>query len=313
MKNFISSPIKKILVALDASPLDDSIFEYARFIVDAMDVEKVYFVNTIKNFNLPDEIKDEFPELIDKAINDRKEKLTSIITKWFKDVKVDQDIIVQPDQTTKFIMEFAQDNDLDLIILGRKHTLPSSGVTVPRLARRASCSLLIVPENSHPNIKNTLVPIDFSDYSRIALEHAIRIASLNHSEIDVDIVCQNVYNVPAGYHFTGKSFEEFDEIMREHAKKNYEKFIKDIPTENSDFKTIYSLDKNDNLTSEIYDQAKEHKADLIIIGAKGRTTTAALLLGSFAEKLINTVRDIPLMITRPKGKKEGIIDYIKEI
>jgi nucleotide-binding universal stress UspA family protein len=52
---------------------------------------------------------------------------------------------------------------------------------------------------------------------------------------------------------------------------------------------------------------------MIIIGAKGRTAATALFIGSLAERLIQINNKVPLLVTRPKGKNAGIIEYILEI
>jgi nucleotide-binding universal stress UspA family protein len=197
-----------------------------------------------------------------------------------------------------------------MIIIGRKTTLPGTGVAALRLARRASCSLLIIPETTVPKVQKILVPSDFSEYSKDAMEEAIMIAAKHGN---AEIVCQNVFNVPSGYHFTGKTYEEFTAIMQMHAEINYKKFIRKIDTKNIKITPVYTQDDNDDPVQEIIDKALEIGADGIVIGAKGRTAATALFIGSMAERLIQFNDTLPLLVTRPKGKNAGILDYILEI
>ena len=113
--------------------------------------------------------------------------------------------------------------------------------------------------------------------------------------------------------FRGKTFEEFAEVMKENASKGFETFIKNVDTKGQHIEAIYSLDKGEDPIKLIYDTAKEMNADGIILGAKGRSATTALFIGSTAEKLINVDVDIPVMVVRPKGRQAGILEYIKEI
>jgi nucleotide-binding universal stress UspA family protein len=189
--------------------------------------------------------------------------------------------------------------------------LPVSGVIAQRLARRASCKLLIIPESHKPSLERILVPIDFSEYSRQALEYAIYISRNNAGK--VEIICQNVYNVPVGYHYTGKSYAEFAEVMKRNAERNFNKFISDIDTEGTRITPVYSLDTNDDFTTDICDMAREKDVSGIIIGAKGRSATTALFIGSMAEKLMQVVKDYPLTVVRPKGKTAGIMEALLEI
>lgn len=130
---------------------------------------------------------------------------------------------------------------------------------------------------------------------------------------NVEIICQNVFTVPSGYHFTGKSYEEFTEIMKMHAEINYRKFIRKIDTKGIKITPIYTKDDDDDPVQEIVSKALEIEADAIIIGAKGRTAATALFIGSMAERLIQFNDSLPLLVTRPKGKNAGILDYILEI
>ncbi|MDH5379245.1 MAG: universal stress protein [Cyclobacteriaceae bacterium] len=305
--------IKKLLVALDSSYMDRTLIPYAKFLEEKLPVEKIYFVNIIQNLNVPDEILKNYPDLIDNAIKEREDVINDLIHKYYGNAKhADIEIIIKTDQTTKFIMNFAHENDVDLIMMGRKLTLPTSSITIPRLARRANTNLLIIPEGAKPANGNFLVPIDFSIHSKLALQYAFDIANTYKNST---ITCQNVYNVPTGYHFTGKSKGEFAKIMKTNAKKNFQVFFKDIEKGkgNVDFEVIYDLDDHDDLTLHIKNLVDKVKPDWVIIGAKGLTTTAALFLGSFAEKLIHILIDVPLFIARPKGGNEGLIAFLKEL
>ena len=57
-------PIKKMIVCLDQSPLDQTLIAFAGAIAKVNQVKKIYFTNVIKNFGLPKEMLEEFPDLI---------------------------------------------------------------------------------------------------------------------------------------------------------------------------------------------------------------------------------------------------------
>ncbi len=306
-------PFKKILVGLDTSELDETLIKYASFFVDHTSAERVEFVNIVRNLNIPSNLKKEFPELVEKALSDRREKLREVVKRLFKPKKKVKLFINVKKGQAGDLLAIANKSSADLIIIGQKKTLDGTGVTTMRLARRASCNLLIVPENPEtvePKAEKILVPIDFSNYSKLSLEQSIDFAVKNDSI--PQIIVQNVYMVPAGYHYTGKSFEEFAEIMKKNAKQDYEKFMKKIDKRGIKISEVYSLDTNDNLASDIYDLAEEINPDFIVIGAKGRTATAALFLGSLAEKMVNEKMNHPLLVVRFKGKNAGLLETLRE-
>ncbi|RLD22587.1 MAG: universal stress protein, partial [Bacteroidetes bacterium] len=207
----------------------------------------------------------------------------------------------------------------DLVVIGRIKDKEKSSVITQRLARRAPCQILILPEGAYKRIeggmqiKTILVPIDFSEYSSLALDRAIRFARRNKDKHEIEIVCQYVYRLPSGYHLTGKSESEFSDIMCTNAKEGWDEFMKDIDASDVNIRIVYSKDINDDLTSDIRDLANEIDADVIIIGSKGRTATAALFLGSFAEKLINNTTHFSLLVVRKKKEYDSILDRIKKL
>lgn len=304
--------IKKLIVCLDQTPLDQTLIEHAAFIAKINQTKKIYFTSVIKNLTIPKEVLEEFPNLIENMITERKETMQKLVEAHFPEIKgLSISYIVKEGTLSKKIIKLAEEKSVDMIIIGRKVNLPGTGVASQRLARRASCSLLIVPEGSKPKISKLLVPSDFSDYSKDALEEAILIAENRGGK--VEIVCQNVFHVPSGYHFTGKTFEEFSEIMKMHAEINFKKFIRKIDTKGIKVTPVYTKDDDDDPVQEIVATAMEIGADGIVIGAKGRTAATALFIGSIAERLIQYNDQLPLLVTRPKGKNAGILDYILEI
>ncbi|MGB3468320.1 MAG: universal stress protein, partial [Cyclobacteriaceae bacterium] len=209
----------------------------------------------------------------------------------------------------KELLSYSASVKSDLIIVGRKNERKSGGVLNTRIARRASCSLMILPSDSSFRVKNILVPIDFSEYSTLAFELAIRIAKKTGAKITT----QNVYQIPVGYHYTGKSKKEFAAVMESHASKAFDKLCKEVDLKDIKVEQIYTQSPDDNIMEDVYKVAKKISADSIIIGAKGRTAATALFIGSKAEKLIQLDEKFPLIIVRPKGKNAGIIEYLKEL
>jgi nucleotide-binding universal stress UspA family protein len=304
--------IKKIIVCLDQSEMDKTLVKFATFIAKGNQSKKIYFTNIIRNLSIPKDVLSEFPNLIDNMVEERKSQMKQVVKENLDpDLNISTAFIVREGQLSKKILKLASEKSADLILVGKKTSINGSGVITQRLARRASCSLLIVPENSLPKIKKILVPSDFSDYSKDALEEAIEITEKNDGKSE--IICQNVFSVPSGYNFTGKSYEEFSEIMLMHAKVNYKKFIRKIDTKGHKIIPLYTRDEDDDPVVDIINKAQEIEANIIIIGAKGRTTATALFIGSLAERLIQINNKVPLLVTRPKGKNAGIIEYILDI
>lgn len=310
-------PIRKILVALDHSSLDHELVDYAKFFVDISEVTDVHFMHEV-NIKLSANLKKEFPDLEKNAIDQRKEEIEEVIEKHFtpKRVVVHKLTITNTDGGIKPFIHAIKDEGIDMIMVGTKQLKDGGGTFTHRIARRAQCHVLTVPIGSSSHLKRTnkykkiLVPIDFSEHSKQALERAILMSS--RIKDPIEIICQNVYTVPSGYHYSGKSREEFAEIMKKHAMDTYKHFISKIDTKGVEIKPVFSDDLDEDKTTDIRGLAKKEKVDGIIIGSRGKTT-AALILGSVAEKLVRTETNFPLLIVRKKGDSEGILDRIRKL
>ncbi|MDH5475398.1 MAG: universal stress protein [Cyclobacteriaceae bacterium] len=305
-------PIKTISVCLDHSNMNETLIKFSSFIVDNSLAEKIYFINAIKNLDIPKEVLKEFPNIKKNAIKERTAFIKNEVEKHFKpQKKVSIDFTIKEGREAKTILDIIGLNKSDLTIVGKKITTESEGgVLALRLARRAACSLLIVPEDTAPKMDKILLPVDFSDNAKLSVQRAIEMAALH--EHKVEVLTQHVYSVPTGYHYSGKTHKEFAEIMKTHAKTDYDAFINRIDTKGVTIKPTFNLDKNDNIISDIIDRARDIHPDFIIAGAKGRTAASALFIGSFAEKLIHAEMPFPIFIVRPKGQNAGIIDYLKK-
>ncbi len=296
---------------MDNSDLDKTLLKYLEVIATTNETKEIHLLNSISVMKIPEDVLKEFPEIKEKSISERKDHIESLVREVLPEnlVKVST-VHIKEGAPSKAILKFVEAHNIDLIIMGRHKSFVGGGVLSNRLARRAACSLFIIPEGAEPNTGLLHVPCDFSPFSRIAMEEAIRVARKYKG---VKIICQNVYTVPGGYHYSGKTYEEFAEVMRNNAEKNYKKFMSEIDHAGINLEVVYSLDTNDNPVTDIIDFAHENNPGAIFIGVKGRTSTAALFIGSRAEQLIQYNNDIPMMVVRPKGKNAGILDLIREI
>jgi nucleotide-binding universal stress UspA family protein len=303
---------EKIMVLMDTSDADKNILKYLEPIATTSETKEIHFFNSISEMKIPEGVLKDFPEIKDKAVSDRRLQLETLAKEILPKKLIDiSEFHVKEGAPSKAILRFVEKNEIDLVLMGRHKDFIGGGILSNRLARRAECSIFIIPEDAELSINLLHVPCDFSPHSKIAMEEAIKISRKYDNEMK--IICQNVYTVPGGYHYSGKTYEEFAEIMRQNAEKEYKQFMSEIDHEGVDLEVVYSLDTNDNPVTDIIDFALEHEPSAIIIGVKGRTATTALFIGSRAEQLIQYNSSIPMMVVRPKGKNAGIIDLLREI
>ncbi|MCK5102333.1 MAG: universal stress protein, partial [Cyclobacteriaceae bacterium] len=121
------------------------------------------------------------------------------------------------------------------------------------------------------------------------------------------------YEVPTGYHLSGKSFNEFAEIMKKNAEDSFNEFVSQYNTKGKKIDAKYELDENGNFAKKIYQFAVKEKANVIVIGSKGRTQAAAVLLGSIAEKLIKLNAQIPLIVVKERKHNLDFFEALMKI
>jgi nucleotide-binding universal stress UspA family protein len=150
-------------------------------------------------------------------------------------------------------------------------------------------------------IRRILCPVDFSDHSRRALDHAIAIARWYQATVTV----VNVFS-PAPVAAMGPSPMVFEPIVltqvdRDQLLAALEAFAH---AESAPGITIDAVVREGNTAGEVLEQAASMKADLLVIGTHGRSGFERRLLGSVAEKVLRKV-SCPVM-TVPKGLPDAV-------
>jgi nucleotide-binding universal stress UspA family protein len=132
-------------------------------------------------------------------------------------------------------------------------------------------------------IRRILCPVDFSDYSRRALDHAIAIARWYESTV----TALHVFS-PVPIAAYGPSPVAFEPIVltkadRDRLLASTKAFVE---AESAPGVPIEAAVREGNTAAEILDQAANMSADLLVIGTHGRSGFERLLLGSVTEKVL---------------------------
>jgi nucleotide-binding universal stress UspA family protein len=296
---------KKILVGLGNNEHDPVILKYAGWISRMAKSQKMILFHAYEGPDtfscLPSEYAECFlhPEPFSR---DKMEELARKSLDGYPEM-VKECQTVEGDAFVEMIQKI-RGEDIDLVILGRKTGKESNRNLPMKLARKAPCSVWVIPEGAQGSIGNVLAPVDFSENSRDALEIALSIASAGNLGA---LPVPHVFKVPIGYHKSGKTYEEFAKIMKRNARDEYKEFTKGMDLKGVKVSPLFIL--NDNPAKALQGVAKRKKADLIVIGAKGRSFAALVLLGSVTEKLIATTH-VPILAVKKKGSGMGFLEAL---
>lgn len=296
---------KRILVGLDRSEMDKTLIQFVNYLAEIFDIEKVYFMHVARSLELPRNLVEKYPDLlapVDEAI---KQELKAEIDRHMSDSRKFEYVIeVKEGNATDKILKWSDIKEIDLIVMGQKHNLKGDGVLPGKLVNLGHCSVMFVPENMKATIKKILVPVDFSKSSK----HTFEIARICSSKSNAELLVQHIYHVPSGYHTSGKSYEEFAELMRIHAEEDMTEFL---GSDNSGSVNLeLTLDDDHDAAAQIEKVAKEQNVDIVVAGSKGRTGLASILIGSVAEKICKGNSAYATLIVKDKKENMGFLEAI---
>ncbi len=149
------------------------------------------------------------------------------------------------------------------------------------------------------NIKNIIVPTDFSKLSYSAFEYARDFAERRNAAIHLIYVLEKTPPFLA-VRSLDVSEDEIMKSMEKHAKKQLHQTAA-ILREDSSVQIKEVLKKGIDY-EEIVNYSKEIDADLIVLATHGRTGILHTLLGSVAEKVIRYAK-CPVLVITPKSEE----------
>lgn len=210
------------------------------------------------------------------------------------------------------ILRYAMEKDIDLIVIGRQG---GSGkdveheATMPRrVTRKATCSVLVLPADAQPKADRILVPVRDSECSANAMEAACRIAAV----MQAGVCALNVFQVTPGYERVGTTLEEHTELLRQGAEKECRLLLECINTHGVRVETSCIPDLYGQPVPIILEEYQKQSADLLVIGARGRSGAAGVLLGKVTEQLIQKSA-IPVLAVKTKGECIGILRALLQL
>jgi len=288
---------RRIGVFLTGSPADDVALGYAGEFAKLAESEKVVCVYV--HGGGPEAAGD---ESIDIA--QLREKVIGALP---DQVSRNAAIEVHEGQGVAEILRSARDLELDLIVKGRR--LPahqaSVGSAFTKLARKSPCSVLIVPNYSRPHFSRLLVAIDCSKHSMLALESAAGI--VRASGESPQIIAQAVGYAGYGYHKLGLSLEQAVTRQTKALQEELDEFLADFDQSGLQFETVCTC--SEDAASAVHELSAARKMDIIVVGSRGLSTTAAAILGSTAEQILMHA-SAPVLIVKEKGETTGLLNAL---
>jgi len=288
---------RKLLVNLDLSELDASLMQYASYLCEHLDVSELILVHNMLISEPPEELKSLYPELDDSIETIVKREIEENLDRFFPESDFKVEIKLFQNEKMDDIIRWVSSREVDISLVGRKKDAEGQGWYSRQFTRFTSHSVIIVPPQPSCSISNVLAAVDFSKNAVNVIRSAHELAI----DMDADVSYLHLFAYPPKYFpYIPQNMEKYQEEYLRYAKKEFEKWKKKSIGEKETGTCYFQLSDRQDIARELYLWAIKHQADLIVCGAKGKSDTEMLLLGSVSEKLIHTDYHIPLMVVKRK-------------
>ncbi|MEM0963360.1 MAG: universal stress protein, partial [Bacteroidota bacterium] len=199
---------------------DAAVVDYAEFVTRMAGSDRVHLAHVLPSPMSLGDLYPQYRQSFETAREEARDRIDRIVDGRFggPERSTVRTLLLEGTPLVE-ILRLSTDEDADLVIVGQDH---DGGTTTEKLARKAPCSVLIVPPDATPRIERVVVPVDFSEHAADAVDVAVAFAEAAGLE---EIHLLHVYPVPTGYMKLGRDRDEFARQIHLHAESRFETFM----------------------------------------------------------------------------------------
>ena len=285
---------KMMLVPTDFSEVADLALEHAIMIAKTFDND-IALLAIYDTGNLITSIfsKNATEEMVEKSMQTKLEAI-KIEVKEKHNINI-QTVVRSGNSIYKLIVETAEELGCDSIVMG---THGASGLkkimgsNAQRVISHSEVPVIVIKEKHFGDgYKNIVFPIDLTFETRQKVKWAIHLAKKFNSTINI------------------LSFRENDEFLENKIHANNNKVVSQFEEAGVKFTSYFLKDKS-GLAKETINYAENMKADLIMIMTQQDESFTELIVGSYAQQIVNN-SPIPVMAVTPTSR--GITEVVRAL
>lgn len=288
-------PVDTMLVCLDLTDVDRSMIAYAGFIAGILETRKVVFLHVIQSYDLPARTQKGFPDVETELREIVRDTLYRAVKQgfqenchWLVETRVGHD------DAAVEIINYANENSADLILIGQKPGENRRARYGKKVAAEAAGDILFVPQDVSLRADPLLCASDFTAAGARAFERALDLSkAVGGRLLPFFLADPTRAYFPISTTLSTRRYEE-------NAAETYASFLEPYNIHPDSFPCLINL--GDPMKSEaqsIYAAAEKREAGLILVGVRGSTRTATSHLGNLCESLRLMEKQIPVMIVKP--------------
>ena len=298
--------LKTILVAVDFSTGSRAALDQAARIA-GLNGAKLHVLHVIDSAAVS-ALADAHQESFERRAKTSAEGASAALTRWLEHSKLppNSEITIATGAPMHEILEHAKKFSADLLvagITGAGDSPAGTGSVSGKLARKAVTGVLLV-RSDHPGpFRKVVACIDFSETSREVAAQAHRVAVQDGALVDFlhvwrDPMLTMPYGLPTAD--AGAPFFTSTPEFRQEYTRNLQRDLKEFVSEAAQgIQAEVTLYESVSYGNGIAIHAENARADLIVIGGKGRTNLRYVLLGSTAERLLTRLPCSVLVVKLP--------------
>jgi nucleotide-binding universal stress UspA family protein/cytochrome c5 len=153
-----------------------------------------------------------------------------------------------------------------------------------------------------PDLKRILVPVDFSDCSRRALDYAHGLALKFDAALHLVHVCEEPGMLTPALDAYAITLADWSQRLGEEAEKQMIKLTAALGDVTATTEVRFG-----RAASAIVETAGTNKTDLIVMGTHGHGAVMHALMGNVAERVVRTAPCPVLTVREPKPLKEPVV------
>lgn len=269
---------KTLIVALDLSDLDDVLIQYAHFMTEQLNIEKVVFVHNIK---VP-ELEDLYQEMIEE--HDISKLIHTEIfkraQKHFSNLDQTAILITEDISTESKLKELEKTYPNSILLLGWKTEQESSRSLIQKIVRISKIPVYLIPANTSMKMEKLMLATDFS-------QPVVKVKNFIEFWYNNDFkhkAIWRVYQVPSGF-FPFLDDDKTLERTERHVMRDNQQKLRKYKFDES--WKMESVQKGEDWIGEkLAKMYTRNKYDLMLLSAKGGNKLSKLFIGSTTNEII---------------------------
>lgn len=290
---------KHILVPLDGSPLGERALAPAATIAEAISA-RLTLMRVVPQFAILAADPMLYEEMNRLGEDESLSYLRSQVEKL--DLPFPVDVVCEIGQPADSIIQFAEDHDIDLIVMSSHGRSGLNrwvyGSVAERVLQQGPCATAIInarAENQLPEKRKILVPLDGSLLAEMALEPGKLLAEALQAELHLLRVTTSAHQMLE----TSSMKDVFDDI-EDKEDQEAQDYLRSKCADISDGHVFCEVTFTIGTVAEtILDYAADKGVDMIIMSSHGRTGLQRWVYGSVAEKVLRSACCATMVIRSP--------------